>query len=98
MIHEATHAVDLLNVDSLLQVEADERAIYSAREDWRAAYYADQSTVTVGANTNWLENFAELGPRAFYDDYVEGGLANFQPNWNEVRDIPMDSDVKSDKI
>ena len=84
MIHEATHAVDLLDVDSLLQITPNRKAAYNGKEEWRAAYYADESTVTPGANTNWAENFAEMGPRALYDDYVPGGLANFQPNWNEV--------------
>ncbi|CAG9982261.1 unnamed protein product [Clonostachys byssicola] len=80
MIHESTHAVDLLSTADLIALDA---GTYSDSQEWRDAYYSDKSVPTTGSNYLWEESFAEMGPRAFYDWYVEGGLANFQPNWSE---------------
>jgi hypothetical protein len=81
LLHEASHAVDLLDTETLGAIVTP---AYSSTPQWRDAYYASQSAATTGSNYDWLENFAEMGARLFYDLYVEGGLANFQPNWGEV--------------
>lgn len=79
-LHEVTHALDALDVDTLTTALSQ----YSSTQKWHDSYFADISVPSVGANSNWAENFADQAPRAFYDMYVPGGLESIQPNWKEV--------------
>lgn len=74
-VHETSHGLDYGG--------ADESPLHDS-QGWFDAYGQDSASPTEYAMTTWAEAFAEVGPLAFYDKYVEGGLAAIQPSISQV--------------
>ena len=57
---------------------------FSNNRIWQDNFWADSAAVSDYANTNWAENFAEVGIVGVYDKVVWGGIGQITSNWGAI--------------
>ena len=83
LTHETAHGLDFLAL-----APRGSPPPYSNTSPWRAAYAADNASVSDYARASWQEDFAEVGILGLYDRVVPGGVGKLvQQQVSEVANL-----------
>ncbi|KAF7556858.1 hypothetical protein G7Z17_g1098 [Cylindrodendrum hubeiense] len=84
LAHEGSHILDCYTLLPLVRENGYPDQCYSSTNMWLGAYKKDSYVVTTYANTNQLENFAEVGTFALSHFTHPGGLGAYASNWTKI--------------